>query len=164
MRTRHAIGRFKVVAPPTHQQECPNEADISRNPVVLSVIAMSATAVSSKPAASQLGSMSGNPPRLLSELETGITVPEGDPVHLDVRVTSDSDVKITWLKDGKPLVSGKFKPSCMQTSLLELSFFSWISSIPLKVDCLSGGKDDALSIVFDKTRELLITFLWMNQS
>ena len=51
--------------------------------------------------------MDGEPPRLLSALEGGTTVQEGDPVHLDVRVASDSDVQITWIKDGKPILSGK---------------------------------------------------------
>ena len=50
--------------------------------------------------------MDGEPPRLLTALEGGTTVQEGEPVHLDVRVASDSDVQITWLKDGNPILSG----------------------------------------------------------
>lgn len=49
----------------------------------------------------------GELPRLLSALEGGITVQEGEPIHLDVRVTSDSDVQITWMKDGNPILPGK---------------------------------------------------------
>ncbi|VDM24054.1 unnamed protein product [Hydatigera taeniaeformis] len=70
------------------------------------------TAVSTVPdsTTSPFGNMSvGDPPRLLSELEGGITVQEGDPVHLDVRVASDSDVQITWLKDGNPILPGMYQ-------------------------------------------------------
>ncbi|VDK20053.1 unnamed protein product [Taenia asiatica] len=67
------------------------------------------TAVSTAPDSitSPFGNMSvGDPPRLLSALEGGITVQEGEPVHLDVRVASDSDIQITWLKDGNPILPG----------------------------------------------------------
>uniref|UniRef100_A0A5K3EFU4 Titin n=1 Tax=Mesocestoides corti TaxID=53468 RepID=A0A5K3EFU4_MESCO len=65
------------------------------------------TAVTSAPAPSQFGNMSEEaPPRLLSELQGGVTVMEGEPVHFDVRVASDSDVQITWLKDGNPILPG----------------------------------------------------------
>ncbi|KAM3185383.1 hypothetical protein ACTXT7_006465 [Hymenolepis weldensis] len=68
-------------------------------------------AISPKPAESAtafaLENMSaGELPRLLSALEGGITVQEGEPIHLDVRVTSDSDVQITWMKDGNPILPG----------------------------------------------------------
>lgn len=49
---------------------------------------------------------SGNPPRLLSKLEFEGSVPEGEPIHLDIRVASESEVKVDWLKDGKKLMSG----------------------------------------------------------
>ncbi|VDO00321.1 unnamed protein product [Rodentolepis nana] len=48
----------------------------------------------------------GELPRLLSALEGGNTIQEGEPVHLDVRVTSDSDIQITWMKDGNPILPG----------------------------------------------------------
>lgn len=72
--------------------------------VPIAYLIVMSTAVS---ASSAFGEMSGDPPRLLSALEGGITVQEGEPVHLDVRVASDSDVQITWLKDGNPILPGK---------------------------------------------------------
>ncbi|VDL61023.1 unnamed protein product [Hymenolepis diminuta] len=68
-------------------------------------------AISPKPAESATAfafeNMSaGELPRLLSALEGGISVQEGEPIHLDVRVTSDSDVQITWMKDGNPILPG----------------------------------------------------------
>lgn len=48
----------------------------------------------------------GELPRMLSALEGGNTIQEGEPVHLDVRVTSDSDIQITWMKDGNPILPG----------------------------------------------------------
>ncbi|BHF72994.1 hypothetical protein SprV_0401606600 [Sparganum proliferum] len=67
---------------------------------------MSAVMASAQPFG-QLGTPAiGAPPRFLSQLESDITVPEGEPIHLDIRVASDSEVQIDWLKDGKKLMTG----------------------------------------------------------
>ncbi|VDL97372.1 unnamed protein product [Schistocephalus solidus] len=72
----------------------------------LRVLDMSAVMASAQPFGELRAPAGGAPPRFLTQLESDITVPEGEPIHLDIRVASDSEVQLDWLKDGKKLMTG----------------------------------------------------------
>ncbi|KAA3674164.1 uncharacterized protein DEA37_0013564 [Paragonimus westermani] len=55
----------------------------------------------------------GSPPQILSPLVGLTEVPEGEPVHLEMRVAPPGDLQIQWSKDGQPLSAGsRFNTSC----------------------------------------------------
>ncbi|VEL19744.1 unnamed protein product [Protopolystoma xenopodis] len=58
----------------------------------------------------------GEAPRLLTQLEGANAVPEGEPVHLEIRV-APSDVHVEWVKDGRQLSAGKPQPSSPDNQL-----------------------------------------------
>ncbi|KAK4474183.1 hypothetical protein MN116_003482 [Schistosoma mekongi] len=48
----------------------------------------------------------GNPPQILSPLCGGGEVPEGEPVHLELRIDPPGDLQVQWFKDGVALSAG----------------------------------------------------------
>lgn len=45
-------------------------------------------------------------PQILSPLEGITEVPEGEPVHLELRVSPPGDLQVQWFRDGHPLSAG----------------------------------------------------------
>ncbi|CAL8079276.1 unnamed protein product [Calicophoron daubneyi] len=55
----------------------------------------------------------GAPPQIVGQIEGGSEVPEGDPVHLEVKVTPPGDLQVQWYKDDQPLSAGsRFNSAC----------------------------------------------------
>lgn len=65
----------------------------------MSTIAMPATAYQA--------STPGNPPQILGPLSGGGEVPEGEPVHLELRIAPPGDLQVQWFKDGVALSAGE---------------------------------------------------------
>lgn len=55
----------------------------------------------------------GSAPRILSAIDGLTEVPEGEPVHLELRVDPPGDFQVQWFKDGQALSAGsRFNTSC----------------------------------------------------
>ncbi|VDQ14099.1 unnamed protein product [Trichobilharzia regenti] len=68
----------------------------------MSTVAMPATAYQTSAA------NAGNPPQILGPLSGGGEVPEGEPVHLELRIAPPGDLQVQWFKDGVALSAGKW--------------------------------------------------------
>ncbi|CAH8462873.1 unnamed protein product [Schistosoma margrebowiei] len=58
------------------------------------------------PATAYQASTPGNPPQILGPLSGGGEVPEGEPVHLELRIAPPGDLQVQWFKDGVALSAG----------------------------------------------------------
>ncbi|TGZ64809.1 hypothetical protein CRM22_006181 [Opisthorchis felineus] len=73
---------------------------------------MSVVTISSPPYSGNAEAL-GAAPQLLSSIEGLTEVPEGEPVHLELRVSPPGDLQVQWYKDGHSLSAGsRFNSSC----------------------------------------------------
>ncbi|KAA0190976.1 Titin [Fasciolopsis buskii] len=59
-------------------------------------------------------------PQILSPLEGITEVPEGEPVHLELRVSPPGDLQVQWFRDGHPLSAGSRFNSSAERGIVSL--------------------------------------------
>ncbi|CAH8455272.1 unnamed protein product [Schistosoma turkestanicum] len=61
-----------------------------------------------------------NPPQILTPLSGGGDVPEGEPVHLELRIAPSGDLQVQWFKDGVSLSAGSRYNTMFERGLVSL--------------------------------------------